>query len=301
MLSVIVPSYNSAATIRLTLDGLLSQPKGVVDEVIVVDSSDDATTRFYLKEYERKGVRVNRLPHRANPAQARNIGARQAVGEVLAFIDSDAYPAADWAEKIVEVRQSGVRAGGGSVGIPESQRAKPIALAQWFLQFNEYLDAGSAREKTFVPSCNLFCERALFNQTGGFPEIRAAEDVMFGWRLAAAGVKIRFVPEIRVYHVFRERMRAYAKNQAMLGKYTILYRRQQFGSWIYRGIVPILLFPAFLAVKTARIVGRILQTGDRKKMHEFLRSLHLFVIGLICWSAGFLRGCVSRGREVSYA
>ncbi|RMF29026.1 MAG: glycosyltransferase, partial [Chloroflexi bacterium] len=41
-LSILIPSYNSAATIRACLDSVLAQETPLPYEVIVADSSDDA-------------------------------------------------------------------------------------------------------------------------------------------------------------------------------------------------------------------------------------------------------------------
>jgi len=291
-ISVVIPSYNSAATVGRTLEGLLSQRACAAKSIIVVDSSDDGRTPAVLSAFEGRGVRVVRLSEKTIPAVGRNLGAQQASGRYLAFIDSDAYPAPDWLEKISEAFAQGCRVGGGSLSLPDFQKRKMIALAQYFLQFNEFLDTGIRRVKTFVPSCNLFCEKALFDDVGGFPEIRASEDVLFG---LAAGQRtgVFFEPSIRIYHIFREDLGAYLRNQLMLGKYILIYRRMHCGGWMYRGIVPVLLLPAFVALKFLRIVLRILATGRPREIGGFLYSLPLFLLGLTYWGAGFFQGCVS--------
>ena len=141
-ISVVIPSYNSAATVGRTLEGLLSQRACAAKSIIVVDSSDDGRTPAVLSAFEGRGVRVVRLSEKTIPAVGRNLGAQQASGRYLAFIDSDAYPAPDWLEKISEAFAQGCRVGGGSLSLPDFQKRKMIALAQYFLQFNEFLDTG---------------------------------------------------------------------------------------------------------------------------------------------------------------
>ncbi len=293
MISVIIPSYNSAATIARTLDSLLAQEKSVSGEIFVIDSSDDGKTPAILSGYEKRGVRVTRLQKKTGPAAGRNLGAGQAGGKVLAFIDSDAYAAPDWTAKIAAAVEGGCRMGGGSLLIPDFQRNKALALAQYFLQFNEFLDTGKRRVKVFVPSVNLFCEKALFDELGGFPDIRASEDVLFG---LATGKKtpVYFDPAIKVYHIFREDLGAYLRNQVMLGKYILIYRRKYYGGLLYNGAVPILLLPAFLLLKLVRITARIFMTGKPGEIGRFILSLPLFLLGAWYWAVGFFQGCFDK-------
>ena len=58
-LSIIIPSYNSGATIERTLAGIESQTKrSAICEVIVVDSSDDGVTQRSLSHHLSNGIRV---------------------------------------------------------------------------------------------------------------------------------------------------------------------------------------------------------------------------------------------------
>ena len=291
LVSVIVPSYNSGATIGRVLDALLKQKGEALREVIVVDSSDDGTTPRIIADRIDPRLTIIRLDTKTIPAIARNRGAEEASGPVLAFVDADAYPASDWCERITQASASGIRAGGGSIDLPNFQRRNLLASAQWVLQFNEYLPAGQNREKTFVPSCNFFCDRELFFKAGGFPAIRASEDVLLGLRLAANGARTQFFPEMRVYHIFREHMGSYLRNQEMLGRYILIYRREHFGKMWYQGLMPILILPAVLAAKGMRIAGRVALSGNSRAMRAAVRSLHLSLLGLVLWGVGFARGC----------
>lgn len=91
LVSVIVPNYNYATTLRLCLRALAAQTYRSI-EVIVVDdcSTDDSVTVA-----ESFGVRVLRTPRNSGPSVARNLGAAAADGEVLMFVDSDVALADD--------------------------------------------------------------------------------------------------------------------------------------------------------------------------------------------------------------
>ncbi len=294
-ISVIVPSYNSHATIARTLESLLAQQGGPPGEILVADSSDDDRTVRILEDFAARGVRLLRLRSpRTIPALARNAAARAARGDLLAFIDSDATAAPDWLTNLERIWREGCRVGGGAILLPDPQRANPVAAAQYFLQFNEFMPSGRRRPKSFVPSCNFFCEKALFEQAGGFPDIRASEDVLFGIAVRRHHTPLVFDPSLRVHHIFREDREAYLRNQRLLGEYILIYRRQR-GSRLLSGrAAAALLVPLILALKFARITWRVLPAGGGRWAALYLRSLPQFVPGLLAWGGGFLSAAGGR-------
>jgi len=298
-ISVIIPSFNSGWTIEHTFRALDTQTrKDLIAEIIIVDSSTDKETKKILSGYESGKIRVVNAGVRIMPAIGRNIGATYASGEILAFIDADAYPAHDWLEHIVIAREEGRMVGGGSISLSDLQKNKPIALAQYYLQFNEYKPVGSDRIKKFVVGCNMFCDKELFRKTGGFPEIRAGEEVMFGLKISKVA-ELWFIPEAKVYHIFRESWKEFLKNQVLLGKYACIYRREYYDNFIYKGIMPLILFPGFLCIKLFRISSRISKAG-RCHVYRFIMSLPVFLIGLLFWSIGFMKGCLISSEDPKY-
>lgn len=290
-ISVIIPSYNSAATIAETLKALRRQTRPeLLQEILVVDSSEDRATPELLAALSGPDLRVIRPGDKTMPGPGRNLGAKEAAGELVAFVDSDAYPADDWLEKIAACAEAGFAVGGGSVTLPEFQRTKPIAVAQYYLQFNEFTPRGRRRPVPFTPSVNLFCDRAVFKAAGGFPNIRASEDVLFGLQVNRVRPMV-FDPDVKVAHIFRQEMGPFLRNQSLLGRYTIIYRRLHYKKRIYQGVFPVLLFPLFFAVKFVRMAGRIAAGLKASEVLPFLAALPLFLAGLLWWSAGFLKGC----------
>ncbi|HWW62876.1 MAG TPA: glycosyltransferase [Thermoanaerobaculia bacterium] len=83
--SVVIPTYNRAATVGRAIDSVLAQ--GVACEIVVVDdgSTDDTASR--LAAYGDR-IRVVTQPN-GGVAAARNAGLRVATGDVIAFLDSD--------------------------------------------------------------------------------------------------------------------------------------------------------------------------------------------------------------------
>lgn len=292
--SFIIPSYNSAATLPKTVESVLAQKGQEEYEVIIVDSSDDADTKQYLRSLNSPQVRVIDLDKKTMPAIGRNIGAGEAKGGLLCFVDSDIVLTEDWLGQVMSACQNGCRAGGGSVDIYQPQAGNALAWAQLFLQFNETLPSGTLRPIGLLPACNMFCERGLFLESGGFPKLRASEDVVLSLNLAKRS-KLWFVPQARAYHIFRESKAAYRDNQKMLGQYILTYRRDYLKSWYCAGLWPFVFLPAIALIKLRRIGSRIPKDNGVYRQ-KFGEVMPLFLYGFWAWVRGFA-GAVFSHRE----
>ncbi len=295
--TVIIPTYNSHKTLAYTIKGLLQQSSyDCIDKIIIVDSSDNEESLAQLDEFKKiKKIAVYTSGVRVMPAIQRNIGVKYANTDLLCFIDSDAMPAIDWIENIIRAYDSGIKVGGGSYRVPEFQKSMKIAKAQYYLEFNEYIDKGKPRKKKFLPFCNLFCDKKLFQKVGGIPVIRASEDTMFGLEVSKYE-QIMFIPDIKVSHIFREDKQHYFSNQVLLGKYIYIYRRSAYDNLYYQGIFPYIFFPFFLLLKMTRILNRVFTSGFGN-ICGFLSSIGLFTAGLFFWSKGFLKGISEYKRD----
>jgi glycosyltransferase involved in cell wall biosynthesis len=86
LVSVVIPAYNAEALLGETLNSVLAQSYTNLEIIVVDDGSTDATPQLLEKYSDR--VRVLRQAN-AGQAAARNHGAREAHGELLAFLDHD--------------------------------------------------------------------------------------------------------------------------------------------------------------------------------------------------------------------
>ena len=85
--SIVIPTYNRAASVELTLAGCFAQ-KFVDFEIIVVDDGSTDETTAVLAGIDDPRLRVVRQDN-AGPAAARNRGMQSARGAYIAFLDSD--------------------------------------------------------------------------------------------------------------------------------------------------------------------------------------------------------------------
>ena len=84
--SVIVPIFNGGKTIKDCLGSLVSQSFNESFEIIVVDDGSTDNTVEIVEQFS--GVKIVQQQN-AGPAAARNNGARNASGEIVAFIDAE--------------------------------------------------------------------------------------------------------------------------------------------------------------------------------------------------------------------
>jgi teichuronic acid biosynthesis glycosyltransferase TuaG len=84
--SVIVPTYNSAATIRATLDSILRQTHPAAEILVMDDGSTDDTVAI-LNSYASQIISFRQA--NSGPSAARSALIEKANGELIAFIDSD--------------------------------------------------------------------------------------------------------------------------------------------------------------------------------------------------------------------
>ena len=213
--SVVIPSFQSARTIDACLVAVLGQVNAGPFEVIVADSGDDETAALIARDYP--AVRVLKSATRLDPALARNWGAREANGPVLAFIDSDCVPEPDWLARLCAALGNGAcdAVGGAIRNIDGASRA---AWAGYFCEFREFLPGGPATGATNLTLGNAAYRRDLFQRVGGFPAgYFPQEDQVFHTRLVAIGARIVFDPSIVVAHAHRSTIGAFLTHQRRIG------------------------------------------------------------------------------------
>lgn len=299
MISVIIPSYNSEKTIRRCLQALVSQSYGAPYEIVLVDSSQDETPRLVAENFPQ--VKLIHLDHKTDPGTARNLGLKQARGEIIAFIDADCEAAPDWLERIATAHQSAYRVVGGSVR-NGNDRHSAVAWAGYLAEFREFLPAGPPGEREHIPTCNISYRRQIFDDFGHFPgEFYPQEDLVFNHRLREKGERIFFDPGIVVAHHHRTRLCAFLAHQKKIGHITarVLKLLPLPGAGLVRRpSVAWLALPFLPWVKLARTVAIFL----RCQPQIILRRpwvLALLAVGLMWWTKGFASGLYQSERGQS--
>lgn len=93
--SLVIPAYQSAATLAEALDSAAAQSSPVHEIIVVDDASPDTTTADVFDKWVKTRTqhaaiaRYIRQAHNTGPAGARNTGIRAATGDWVAFLDGD--------------------------------------------------------------------------------------------------------------------------------------------------------------------------------------------------------------------
>ena len=214
--SVIVLSYNSQKTIRASLNSLASQRAAVRFEVIVVDSSTDATPTIVSREYP--WVRLVRLHRRALPGETRNVGVEHAKGRIIAFLASDCVVEPEWLSTRMEGHDEGFAAVGGVI-----TNANPGNLIGWANYIMEYVFCLPNRPREVMKGKvihNLSYRSELFDRYGDFPpDLPLGEDTVFNRRLMLNDEPVLFDPRVRTGHINPSSLRHLLDHHYGHGKY----------------------------------------------------------------------------------
>ena len=206
--SVVIPAYNSAATLARAINSVSGQSYPAHEIIVVDDGSIDATAAV-----ARECGKAVRLLQQSNAgvAAARNAGARAATGDWLAFLDADDWyapdrlrlhadwiavdPALDFLTGDYEYRDAaGALMGTSMAQHPAGRAVLARAAGAARIVMDEPDEIGSYVGDHFGDTHTLSVPRATFLELGGYPVgFKVCEDVHFLVRLAARSRRIGVV------------------------------------------------------------------------------------------------------------
>ena len=207
LVSVIIPTYNRAATIADAVDSVLCQTYREIEVIVVDDGSMDSTLEV-LRGYSDR-IQVLRQEN-AGPSAARNRGVAVSTGEIIAFLDSDDLWLPDKIRQQVELMELGGEGMCccvcnaetiGSNGKPEGTSFE-LAGFRPGIPRGEWLNPGEVLATGFLLFNQVVAiRRAAFNSIGGYKaSLRLLEDYDLAIRLSSQG-KWGFICEPQVVKI----------------------------------------------------------------------------------------------------
>jgi len=204
-LSVIIPCFNGSATIAGQLDALARQEWSKPWEIIIADNGSTDDSLAIVRRYQAvlPNLRIVDASARRGCSYGRNVGARAAMSDRLAFCDVDDEVAPGWVAAMatalaqhdyVACRIDVERLNPAWIkalwtGAADSADTLPVCL--------DFLPAASG--------CGFGITRRVFDEVGEFDESLARlDDLDYSWRAQLAGIKIHLAPDAVVYYRYRQ-------------------------------------------------------------------------------------------------
>lgn len=218
--TVIVCTYNRAASLRDTLEALREQqvPPTLAWEVVVVDNNSHDETGAVVREFAARGPMPVKyvFESRQGVSAARNAGIDHATGDIIAFTDDDVLPGPDWVAAILPLlREHSADILGGRV-LPRWPRPAPpwLSGSRTLLHALALMDHGTVERITpatrhpRVWTCNVAIRREAIARVGSFDpglgrrgaKLHGGEDTDFLSRALAHGVAVVYDPRLLVWH-----------------------------------------------------------------------------------------------------
>lgn len=223
LVSVIVPARNEAKNLRALLPTLQAQTYAQVEVTVVDDDSRDATARVAMEH----GVRVIELADLpagwTGKARACHVGALDARGDWLLFVDADVrLNASAVAAAVAQAEHQGVQVLSVLLGQECDTFFEKMMLPYAYAQ---YMAGAPVREhmnprdpRAILNGQFILFRRSTYMETGGMALVRGAvmEDLALGGALKARGIAVGLargdgLGRVRMYGSAGDLWRGFAK------------------------------------------------------------------------------------------
>jgi ABC-type multidrug transport system fused ATPase/permease subunit/GT2 family glycosyltransferase len=214
-ISVVICAYNEAETIDECLRHTCALDYPNLEVIVCDDGSTDDTAALAGRHPRAKVVT---LPH-GGLSVARNEGYRIATGELVAYLDSDAYPSPEWPYFLALGLDAPDVGGVGGPNVPpldDPPGAHVVARSPGG-PVHVLLSDDRAEH---IPGCNMAFWKGVLTEVGGCDPIytAAGDDVDLCWRVRDRDWEIGFHPAALVWHHRRAGLKKYLKQQRGYGR-----------------------------------------------------------------------------------
>jgi len=253
LLSFVIPHKGREVMLQRTLQSIVEQQYDLsLLEVIVVTQNAGLYDSTYPDD-ERLKITTLIRPEDETISRLRNVGAKEAAGEYIAFLDADIELSEHW----VTVMMDELRAVSDRVLVSSVQRcdvdAPPLEKIRTVLS-----NAATDCNVRFLPGRNLLLRRKTFDSVGGFPEhLLTCEDYYFTDKVSQTGL-LYYSSAANYLHLGEDKQyREMFKKEIWRGQsnlQSIKGRRIPLSEWP-SFLVPIWILLFFIFTVLALIVG----------------------------------------------
>ncbi len=194
-ISVIVPTYNEEKYIEATLESVRNQDYNGDFEIIVVDGDSKDNTVEVARKYADRII----ISRKRGTGVQRDLGAKHAKGEFLAFIDADTILPKNYLSKINKIFKEKKYVAFCGRPIFSNNRRLKFKISNFLV--NAYFTLLGYIGKTIIHGHNFCISKNALNKVGGFGNF-FVEDYFISKRLRKLG-KLKFLNEIFVINSSR--------------------------------------------------------------------------------------------------
>ena len=283
-ISIVIPSYNSQDTISDTLKYLDEQETAVDYEILLIDCSEHDKVKKVADKFDK--VKYFHIEKRFNPGEGRNIGAKQAKGDILIFIDADVKLAKHSLQSVWEEFQSGKYIFGGALELNTDANSDLAAYLEHFFFNHESQPGRPACERNNLSSALMCFKRELFIETGGFKDIPRMQDTELTERLKKQGHVLYFCPKVLGFQTQNSSLLKVLRKIYINGQ-NIYYIRYQSNISKPKKLAFFFLLPLITCFKISRIIARHIRYQSLKnKLISLIIALPL-IFSSFYWMVGF--------------
>lgn len=237
LVSIVVPSYSmdNYYNLRGAIDSLLNQSYPDIEIIVVIDMSKDLYSEIAKAYAKQDKMKVIFSEQSLGAAAARNVGIKNASGDILAFIDDDAIADERWVEELVNAyKEHDVKAVCGKI-LPLWLPCKPeyfpdelywlVGVTHKGFSQDRIAEVRNAFGANMSFRREVFDQVGLFNESFGFVRQRAryiqSEEVELSLRMTGKfGVGVIYNPAAIVHHkipVIKTRLKVLLKRSFYQG------------------------------------------------------------------------------------
>jgi glycosyltransferase involved in cell wall biosynthesis len=245
--SVVICAYNAGVTLDECLRHTCALDYPDLEILVVDDGSTDRTAEI---AQQHPPARLLSIEH-AGLSVARNHGLCAARGEIIAYLDSDAYPSPEWPYYLALGFDERTVAGAGGPNI--APPADPVGAQVVARSPGGPVHVLTADDRAeHIPGCNMAFLKYVLEEVGGCDPVltTAGDDVDLCWKILDQGWEIGFHPAALVWHHRRSGLRSYLRQQRGYGHADGLlearhpYRFSAIGTARWRGRIYNALVPS---------------------------------------------------------
>lgn len=227
MLSVVIPCRSDLSLIEQQFEALAAQQAGEPWEVVVADNGPTVGLADLAAKFVDTipGLRIVDAFDRSGAAHARNVGARNAAGDKIAFIDADDVAGEGWVAAIAAaIGPDRLVASRWDIDLLNRPEVRAIRRNG---QATGVMDYTYPRYLPHAGGCGLGVSREVHEAVGGFDEdMGLLEDTDYCWRVQLAGYPLVFAPDALIHIRYRDDVKASFRQAYGFGKYNVLlYKR----------------------------------------------------------------------------